>query len=107
VLEKLSDPFDRERYLENCRPSRGRSQNPGYSRRAMRRHRKLKGDLRAESDALGGLNANDYVTQAFHLPYGPNFGAAKVEKLIYQTDLGTWLLQIRSRCRNVLSFVQG
>jgi len=107
VLERLSDPFDRQRYLENRRKLRGRPQNPGYSRRAMRRRRKLKGDLRAESEAFGGLNASDYGTQAFHLPYGPNFNAAKVGKLIYQTDLGTWPLHIHSRFRNVLNFVQG
>ena len=89
MLEKLSDPFDRERYLENRRKLRGRPQNPGYSRRAMRRRRKLKGDLRAESNALGGLNTSDYGTQAFHLPYGSDFDAAKLEKLTYETDLGT------------------
>ena len=106
MLEKLSDPSDRQRYLENRRQLRGRPENPSYSRRAMRRRKKLKGDLRAESDALGGLNASDYGMQASHLPYGPKFDAAKVEKFIYQTDLGTWLLHIRSRVRNVLSFVQ-
>jgi hypothetical protein len=89
VLEKLSDPFDRQRYLGNCRQLRGRPQNPGHSRRPMRRHRKLKGDLRAEADAFGGLNGNDYGTQAFHLPYGPKIDAVQVERLIYQTDLGT------------------
>ena len=89
MLEQLSDPFDRQRYLENRRQLRGRPQNPGYSRRAMRRRRKLTGDLRAEAEAFGGLNGSDYGTQAFHLPYGPKFDSLKVGKLIYQTDLGT------------------
>jgi hypothetical protein len=107
VLEKLSDPFDRQRYLESRRQLRGRPQNPGYSRRAMRRRRKLKGDLRAEADAFGGLSGSDYGTQAFHLPYGPKFDAVKVEKLIYQTDLGTWFLHTRSRLHDGLTLAQG
>ena len=107
MLEKLSDPFDRQRYLENRRQLRGRPKNPGYSRRAMRRRRKLKGDLRAEADALGGLSGSDYGTPSFHLPYGPKFDAAKVGKLIYQTDLGTWFLQTRCHLHNGLTLAQG
>ena len=104
VLEKLSDPFDRQRYLENRRQLRGRPQNPGYSRRAMRRRRKLNGDLRAEADAFGGLSGSDYGTQAFHLPYGPKFDAVKVGKLIYQTDLG---MHTHSHFYNGLTLAQG
>ena len=107
VLEKLSNPFDRQRYLESRRQLRGRPQNPGYSRRAMRRRRKLQGDLRAEADAFGGLGGSDYGTQSFHLPYGPKFDAVKVGKLIYQTDLGAWFLHTRFRLHNGLTPAQG
>ena len=107
VLEKLSDPFHRQNYLENRRQLRGRPQNPGYSRRAWRRRRKLQGDLRAEADAFGGLSGSDYGTQAFHLPYGPKFDAAKVGKLIYQTDLGRWLLYTCYRVNCGLMPTQG
>jgi hypothetical protein len=88
VLEQLSDPDDRTKYLERRRVLRGRPDAPGYSRRAMRRRRKVKGDLKAAAEQFGGISASDYGTQSFHIPYGPGFDAKRVEKFIYGTDLG-------------------
>lgn len=90
VLEKLSDPQDRTKYLEKRRELRGRPQPQGYSRRAMRRRRKLvRGDLKASDEQFGGLSLSDYGTASFHIPYGPGFDAKKIEKFIYGTDLGS------------------
>lgn len=90
VLEKLADPVDRTKYLERRREIRGRPQTHGYSRRAMRRRRKLvKGDFKAVDQLFGGLSASDYGTQSFHIPYGPGFDAKKLERVIYKMDLGT------------------
>ncbi|KAG8817296.1 hypothetical protein FRC17_011296, partial [Serendipita sp. 399] len=88
VLEKLSDPENRTKYLEQRRALRGRPETQGYSRRAMRRRKKVNGDLKAEMEKFGGLNSSDYGTQSFHLPYGPGFDAKKLIKFIYSTDLG-------------------
>ncbi|KAG8785845.1 hypothetical protein FRC15_000608 [Serendipita sp. 397] len=88
VLERLSDADDRTKYLEKRRALRGRPETQGYSRRAMRRRKKVKGDLKAEMEMFGGLNPSDYGTQSFHIPYGPGFDAKKLIKVIYSTDLG-------------------
>jgi hypothetical protein len=92
VLERLSDPEDRTKYLENRRQLRGRPENQGYSRRAMRRRKRVKGDLKAAAEQFGGLSSSDYGTQSFHIPYGPGFDSKKVEKFIYGTDLGMFAL---------------
>ena len=84
VLEKLSSPDHREYFLNGRRTMRGRPANP--SRRYQRRARRLKGDLKMEAE-FGGLEMNDYDT-AFHIPYGPGYDARKIEKMVYQTDLG-------------------
>jgi len=88
VLEKLSDPDDRTKYLERRRVLRGRPEAPGYSRRVMRRRRKVKGDLKAVDEMFGGISTTDYGTQSFHVPYGPGLDSKKIEKFIYGMDLG-------------------
>ncbi|CAG7847199.1 SubName: Full=Uncharacterized protein {ECO:0000313/EMBL:CCA66774.1} [Serendipita indica DSM 11827] len=88
VLERLSNPDDRTKYLESRRELRGRPETVGYSRRAMRRRKRVKGDVRAQAALFGGLSSSDYGTQSFHIPYGPGFDAKKLTKFIYGTDLG-------------------
>ncbi|KDQ65163.1 hypothetical protein JAAARDRAFT_188410 [Jaapia argillacea MUCL 33604] len=84
VLEKLNDAEARTSYLESRRTIRGR---PNLSRRAMKRQRKYKGDLKADT-AIGGMEMNDYDVAQLHIPYGPGWNARRIEKLVYQTDLG-------------------
>jgi hypothetical protein len=37
---------------------------------------------------IGGLEMNDYDVVSLHIPYGPGWDARRIEKLVYQTDLG-------------------
>ncbi|KAI5121629.1 hypothetical protein M0805_001158 [Coniferiporia weirii] len=85
VLEKLARPEARVSYLESRRSLRSRAQgNTVYTRR-MRRQRK--GDLKADEEIVG-LDMNDYDVATLHIPYGPGWTAKRIEKLVYQTDLG-------------------
>ncbi|KAF7300964.1 Ankyrin repeat protein [Mycena indigotica] len=85
VLEKLTDTDTRFNFLESRRTLRGRS-NPlnQYNRRNKR---KFKGDLKADS-SLMGMEMNDYDVASLHIPYGPGWDARRIDKLVYQTDLG-------------------
>ncbi|OBZ73133.1 hypothetical protein A0H81_06697 [Grifola frondosa] len=85
VLEKLMDADTRYRYLTDRRSLRARPDvEGGWARRFGK---KLKGDLKANMD-LGGLEMNDYDVVSLHIPYGPGWDARRIEKLVYQTDLG-------------------
>ncbi|KAI0708741.1 hypothetical protein C8T65DRAFT_535541, partial [Cerioporus squamosus] len=84
VLERLVDVEARQRYLLDRRSLRCRPDaNLDYSRRM----KKLKGDLKANID-IGGLEMNDYDVVSLHIPYGPGWDARRIDKLVYQTDLG-------------------
>ncbi|RPD55207.1 ankyrin [Lentinus tigrinus ALCF2SS1-7] len=84
VLERLADVDARQKYLLDRRSLRGRPDaNIDYSRRK----KKLKGDLKANID-IGGLEMNDYDVVSLHIPYGPGWDARRIDKLVYQTDLG-------------------
>ncbi|KAI9060760.1 ankyrin [Trametes sanguinea] len=84
VLERLSDETTRNRYLADRRTLRARPQaNMDFSRRRKR----MKGDLKADAD-FGGLEMNDYDVPSLHIPYGPGWDARRIDKLVYQTDLG-------------------
>ncbi|KAJ3554518.1 hypothetical protein NP233_g12406 [Leucocoprinus birnbaumii] len=84
VLEKIKDADARYNFLEHRRTLRGRP----YQLRLpiSKRKRKYKGDLKDES--IGGLEMNDYDVVSLHIPYGPGWDAKRIEKLVYQTDLG-------------------
>ncbi|KAJ7775677.1 ankyrin repeat protein [Mycena maculata] len=86
VLEKLTNTDERFAFLETRRTLRGRP-NPlnQYNRRQKR---KFKGDLKAEGMALSVLEMNDYDVESLHIPYGPGWDARRIDKLVYQTDLG-------------------
>ncbi|KAF8169052.1 hypothetical protein K438DRAFT_1730433 [Mycena galopus ATCC 62051] len=86
VLEKLTNTDERFAFLESRRTLRGRP-NPlnQYNRRQKR---KFKGDLKGEANALSGLEMNDYDVASLHIPYGPGWDARRIDKLVYQTDLG-------------------
>ncbi|KAJ7124475.1 hypothetical protein C8R44DRAFT_703945 [Mycena epipterygia] len=86
VLEKLTSTDVRFAFLESRRTLRGRP-NP-LNRYNKRSKRKYKGDLKAEGTALGGLEMNDYDVASLHIPYGPGWDARRIDKLVYQTDLG-------------------
>ncbi|KAF7333042.1 Ankyrin repeat protein [Mycena venus] len=86
VLEKLTNTDERFAFLESRRTLRGRP-NPlnQYNRRQKR---KFKGDLKGEANALSNLEMNDYDVASLHIPYGPGWDARRIDKLVYQTDLG-------------------
>ncbi|KAL7278324.1 hypothetical protein ACG7TL_008300 [Trametes sanguinea] len=84
VLERLSDEATRIRYLADRRTLRAR---PQASMDFARRRKRMKGDLKADADFVG-LEMNDYDIQSLHIPYGPGWDARRIDKLVYQTDLG-------------------
>ncbi|KAJ7661416.1 ankyrin repeat protein [Mycena polygramma] len=86
VLEKLTSTDERFAFLESRRTLRGRP-NPlnQYNRRQKR---KYKGDLKAETNALSGVEMSDYDVASLHIPYGPGWDARRIDKLVYSTDLG-------------------
>ncbi|KAI0628020.1 ankyrin [Trametes polyzona] len=85
VLERLSDPDTKTRYLTERRNLRARP--PTKDDWTRRSKKKAKGDLKANVD-FGGLEMNDYDVQSLHIPYGPGWDARRIDKLVYQTDLG-------------------
>ncbi|KAG8887163.1 hypothetical protein FRB98_000419 [Tulasnella sp. 332] len=95
VLEKLSSQEARGEFLSARHIMRGRPADS--SGRFHRRDWRLKGDLKTQNQ-LGGLQMNDYDV-AFHIPYGPGIDARKIEKMVYQTDLGMnrWYLQSKEQ----------
>ncbi|KAF9460934.1 hypothetical protein BDZ94DRAFT_1264751 [Collybia nuda] len=84
VLEKLTNTDVRYAFLESRRTLRGR---PNPLNQYRRRKRKHNGDLKADT-AIGGLEMNDYDVATLHIPYGPGWDARRIDKLVYQTDLG-------------------
>ncbi|THU93789.1 ankyrin [Dendrothele bispora CBS 962.96] len=84
VFEKLKDGDSRSKFLEARRTLRGR---PNALSTHYRRKKKYKGDLKGNMD-IGGLEMNDYDVISLHIPYGPGWDARRIEKLVYQTDLG-------------------
>ncbi|CAA7269211.1 unnamed protein product [Cyclocybe aegerita] len=84
VLEKLKDNDMRTTFLQGRRTLRGRP--GGVSTYSRRNKRHYKGDLKTEVDL--GLEMNDYDVVQLHIPYGPGWDARRIEKLVYQTDLG-------------------
>ncbi|KAF4615928.1 hypothetical protein D9613_011323 [Agrocybe pediades] len=83
VLEKLADDNLRNAFLEGRRQLRGRQTALS---RYTRNRRKYKGDLKAETGF--GVEMNDYDVASLHIPYGPGWDARRIDKLVYQTDLG-------------------
>ncbi|KAM6501508.1 ankyrin repeat protein [Amanita muscaria] len=90
VLEKLGDSDRRHAFLESRRAHRGRPQThlgrPRGSYRKHRKSRKYKGDLKL--DQMDQLEMNNYDVGSLHIPYGPGWDARRIDRLIYQTDLG-------------------
>ncbi|KAI0325229.1 ankyrin [Cubamyces sp. BRFM 1775] len=84
VLERFANPDTRMRYLTDRRNLRAR---PQLDIGLGQRRRRMKGDLKADAD-IGGLEMNDYDVQSLHVPYGPGWDARRIDKLVYQTDLG-------------------
>lgn len=83
VLERLYDPRKRESYLNKRRKIRNR---PEFHK-THRNKRKYKGDLKCNSpDDI--LETSSYDVVSLHIPYGPGWHAKRIEKLVYQTDLG-------------------
>ncbi|EED78996.1 predicted protein [Postia placenta Mad-698-R] len=84
VLENIRNGVARDSYVDARRALRGR---PNAQRDWKRHGRKNKGDLKTNLD-FTGLEMNDYDTGALHIPYGPGWNARRIDKLVYQTDLG-------------------
>ncbi|KAJ3554073.1 hypothetical protein NM688_g3295 [Phlebia brevispora] len=84
VLEKLATAISRDQFVMTRRNLRGRPQKPYNWKRHAKK--KYKGDLKQDADA--GLELSDYDVISLHIPYGPGWDARRIEKLVYQTDLG-------------------
>ncbi|KAF8335572.1 ankyrin repeat protein [Amanita rubescens] len=84
VLERLATFDERQSFLQARRELRGR---PGAPRRSRKMKRKFKNDLKSLGE-LEELEMNDYDVGSLHIPYGPGWDARRIDKLIYQTDLG-------------------
>ncbi|KAH9949869.1 hypothetical protein B0H21DRAFT_819796 [Amylocystis lapponica] len=83
VLEKLMVPDVRGRYFVDCRGLRGRPDQDAR-RRERRRYR---ADLKLNVEFCA-LEMNDYDVVSLHIPYGPNWDARRVERLVHQTASG-------------------
>ncbi|KZT09270.1 ankyrin [Laetiporus sulphureus 93-53] len=85
VLERLTSAEQRQNYLIDRRRLRGRPDSERMYQRNKKK--KYKGDLKAATD-FSELEMNDYDVVSLHIPYGPGWDARRIERLIYQTDLG-------------------
>ncbi|RXW15843.1 hypothetical protein EST38_g10015 [Candolleomyces aberdarensis] len=86
VFEKLMDGDARYAFLESRRKLRGRP-NPLSRYNNRNKRRRYKGDLKEEKE-IAGLQMNDYDVATLHIPYGPGWDARRIDRLVYQTDLG-------------------
>ena len=84
VLERLTDTETRHQFLDSRRELRGRPIPPRWG---SGNQKQLKGDLKAD-DIIPGLETSDYDVTTLHIPYGPSWDARRIDKLVYQTDLG-------------------
>ncbi|KAK2459398.1 hypothetical protein APHAL10511_008585 [Amanita phalloides] len=84
VLERLATFDQRQLFLRSRRELRGRPSGPWRQRRHKR---KYKNDLKSIGE-LEELEMNNYDVASLHIPYGPSWDARRIDKLIYQTDLG-------------------
>ncbi|OJD23371.1 hypothetical protein ACJ73_05275 [Blastomyces percursus] len=84
VMEKLPTQISREHYIEQRREERGRGQN--HNRVYYRNRANLK-EAQPEDVAewVEQEDVSNYHT--FTIPYGPNYTAKKIEKLVYKKDL--------------------
>jgi hypothetical protein len=106
VLEKMATLDDRTGYLERRRSLRARPQTVHRAISRRRRQKRIRRDLKADGE-VAEMEMNNYDTVAFHIPYGYEWDAKKVdmsisalfriltsllqiENLIYQTDIGAW-----------------
>ncbi|CAG8176675.1 unnamed protein product [Penicillium olsonii] len=88
VLEKLPKSDDRDLYLRKRREERGRPALSDYMRR--RQGRELRGNIKDDwEDEVPEWQEQDQVSDynTFTIPYGRNFNAKKIEKLLYTKDL--------------------
>ena len=86
VLEKLPHPNDRDTYLAQRRQERGRPPLPWNARF---RHQ-LPGNVKdAQPDDVAEWVEEDDVSNyhTFTVPYGPQYNAKKLEKLLFTKDL--------------------
>lgn len=86
ILEKLPNSQDRDNYANRRRRERGRPEVNLY----RRQFRGLRGDIKNEHEEdvaewIEQDEISDYHT--FTIPYGSNFNARKIEKLLYTKDL--------------------
>jgi ankyrin repeat protein len=84
VLEKLPNNKDREAYVDQRRAERGRPTINRWNTRS------LQGNMKEEHDDevaewVETDEVSDYHT--FTIPYGPKYGARKIERLLYAKDL--------------------
>lgn len=86
ILERLPKSSDRDAYLDQRREERGR---PAIDRYRMQRYM-ISGDIKADwedevAEWIDSAEVSSYHT--FTVPYGPNFHARKIDRLLYTKDL--------------------
>ncbi|KAJ5656481.1 hypothetical protein N7507_008431 [Penicillium longicatenatum] len=87
VLEQLPKAGDRESYLGKRRSERGR---PAPSLHSRLQRRSLRGNIKSEwEDEVPEWQEEDQVSNyhTFTIPYGKQFNARNIEKLLYTKDL--------------------
>lgn len=80
MLERLYSPEARQDYLNSRRSLRGRPTVEVFRQRQAQYKGDIKSDLPEET-----LMMNSYDVVSLHIPYGPNFDARRINKLVYQT----------------------
>ncbi|CEH12417.1 FOG: Ankyrin repeat [Ceraceosorus bombacis] len=91
VLEKMRSQNDRDAFLDQRRKDRSRPEL-SWQQKWSRQRNTLSGDLKTGTERgqwLASLATSNYdaPSTAFHLPYGPRWQAARIEKLLYRTDV--------------------
>ncbi|KAM0715936.1 hypothetical protein Q7P37_008450 [Cladosporium fusiforme] len=86
ILERLPKSSEREAYIDQRRKEQGR---PAADRSRMRQHFS-RGDIKSkwEDEVAEWVEADEVSNyHTFTVPYGPNYHARKIEKLVYTKDL--------------------
>ncbi|KAI8939569.1 hypothetical protein NX059_003333 [Plenodomus lindquistii] len=84
VLERLPKKTDREAYVDQRRAECGRPQINRWATKSLRGNMKEEHDDEV-ADWVEADDVSNYHT--FTIPYGPKYGARKIERLLYAKDL--------------------
>lgn len=87
VLEKIAHASDREAFVDARREQRGRPSRT-WQQRAATTVKYLPGDWHAKAAKRGEwLEKSTYESTAIEIPYGPKWDAARIQRLLFRTDV--------------------